>query len=423
MPSRVELLLIAMFLAFGAGLLSRLMSSRSNSGAGSWLARLGLILVGMLFFGFLSIRVTHRPQMPMEVVAPMPLINHSESVISRPPVAPTPPYPSAAGDSIEEMWRQLTAPRIKLEEVAETATADAPRVGPSSPQELSNAAKVILSASLPGADPFTQGWLVNAAKSILGMPVSEQDQVELRQAATEALAMQKQSIDAAGEVATSASMQSENGAAPVALSAEALSVGTVVEPRVDRVQPVITEAIAALPKPDWVVNPPKQIGNVRKFVVTSDPYLTADECRQDADNKMQSLALARAAELSGIEMRRWGAASLADLGLGGDYVRRELCTDEYVDVFDSSVGQMRKTYSLLEFNEAQDALLVDRARCYSRQEGLLGVALIGSGVLGSVATLFGLLKIDTWTRGYYTKRLFLGVPAAIITGLTMLFLS
>src|SRR5690606_18382871 len=150
-------------------------------------ALLGLILVGILFFGFLSIRVTHRPQMPMEVVAPMPQIIHSESAISLAPVAPAPPAPVAAGESIEEMWKRLTAPRINLEEVAEVAASDAPRVGPSSPQELTEAAKVILSASLPGADPFTQGWLVNAAKSILGMPVSEQEQLALQQAAVEAL--------------------------------------------------------------------------------------------------------------------------------------------------------------------------------------------------------------------------------------------
>ena len=130
---------------------------------------------------------------------------------------------------------------------------------------------------------------------------------------------------------------------------------------------------------------------------------------------MQDLALNRAAELSGASLaRRTGAASLAYLGLGGDYVRRELCTDEYVDVVDSSVGEMRKTYSLVEFNEAQDQLLIDRARSYSRQEGMMVVTIIGGILLASVATLFGLLKVDTLTRGYYTKRLFLGVPAAII---------
>jgi hypothetical protein len=180
------------------------------------------------------------------------------------------------------------------------------------------------------------------------------------------------------------------------------------------------EDYATAERPDWVVNPPKQIGNVRKFVVVSDPFLTVEECRRDADSKMQNLAINRACQLSGAGSRRTGAAALADLGLGADYVRRELCTDEYIDVIDSSVGEMRKTYSLVEFNETQDALLVDRARSYSRQEGLKDVTLIGSGVLASVAMLFGLLKVDTWTRGYYTKRLFLGVPAAIITALTLL---
>ena len=193
-----------------------------------------------------------------------------------------------------------------------------------------------------------------------------------------------------------------------------MSVSTIVQqPQHEPAQQAIAASIAALPKPDWVVNPPKQIGNVRKFVVVSDPFLTVEECRRDADSKMQNVALNRACQLSGAGTRRSGGATLADLGLGGDYVRRELCTDEYVDVVDSSVGEMRKTYSLVEFNEAQDALLIDRARSYTRQEGLLDVTLIGGGLLASVATLFGLLKVDTWTRGYYTKRLFLGVPAAI----------
>jgi hypothetical protein len=35
-------------------------------------------------------------------------------------------------------------------------------------------------------------------------------------------------------------------------------------------------------------------------------------------------------------------------------------------------------------------------------------------VVGGLALAYGLLKVDTWTRGYYSKRLFVGVPAAII---------
>ena len=46
---------------------------------------------------------------------------------------------------------------------------------------------------------------------------------------------------------------------------------------------------------------------------------------------------------------------------------------------------------------------------------------VGAGsILGFIGLVFGLLKIDTWTKGYYTKRLFIGVPAAIIAGLLLL---
>ena len=49
--------------------------------------------------------------------------------------------------------------------------------------------------------------------------------------------------------------------------------------------------------------------------------------------------------------------------------------------------------------------------------------MVGAGagsVLGLIGLVFGLLKVDTWTKGYYTKRLFLGVPAAIIGLLALL---
>ncbi len=420
------IILVVLFLAFVVGLVGRLLSSRMNASTAGWLVLVPLLLIGMVFLGFISVRVEHRSHPPMEVIASQPPVIYHESHVTAlaPPEAPlTPDPPTVTGQSIEEMWKQLTAPRINLEE-STAAPSDAPTMGPSSPQELTAAARVILSASLPGADPFTQGWLVNAAKSILGMPVSEQEQLELHQAAVEALAKNENVLQVVPEPIVAATMLPQNGNDPSAHGSLAMSVSAIVQQSPNEpAKQAISKSIDALPKPDWVLNPPKQIGNVRKFVVTSDPFLTAEECRQDADEKMQNLALNRAAELSGAATRRTGAASLADLGLGGDYVRRELCTDEYVDVIDSSVGEMRKTYSLVEFNEAQDTLLIDRARSYSRQEGLLDVTLIGGGVLASVATLFGLLKLDTWTRGYYTKRLFLGVPAAIITVLTLLSMA
>lgn len=425
-------LIVILLLAFMAVKALAWIFSNANTARG-WVAICGLFAVLALGMFFLAILAAprHRVITGEEIaVSNLPLMVHRDAHVidsSIPSLAgdvqhlevasdakssdAAPPAPVATGESIEEMWKRLTAPRINLEEVAEPAASDGSRVGPSSPQELTEAAKVILSASLPGADPFTQGWLVNAAKSILGMPISAEEQAELHAAAREAAA----ALDASVAEAPAAPAAPAEAAENVASS----QVGVADDAPLPQNIP-LSKSKVSLDRPEWVVSPPKQIGNVRKFVVVSDPFVSVDECRRDADQKMQNLTLNRAAELSGADMaRRAHAAVLEDLGLGADYARRELCTDEFVDVIDSSVGEMRQTYALLEFNETQDALLVDRSRAYSRQEGLQDVTLIGGGLLASVATLFGLLKVDTWTRGYYTKRLFLGVPAAIITVLTL----
>lgn len=404
-PASWLLILLVLFVAFAVGLMSRLLSSRTNAGAGGWFVLLGLALFGLLFFGFISVRVEHRHQPPMEVIASQPPVIYHESHVTMqaaPAVPPMPAPPAMAGQSIEEMWKQLTAPRINLDEPP-AAPSDAPTMGPSSPQELTAAARVILSASLPGADPFTQGWLVNAAKSILGVPVSSEEQAKLHAAAAEAVASMQPPISAAP--AEPAATEVASSLASGGVNASPISISKRVELR----------------KPDWVLSPPKQIGNVRRIVLASDPFATEDECRRELDEKMQKIVIDRAIELSHASFlgNRFGDPDLHNLGLGEDYIRRELCTDEFIDVIDTSVGEMKKSYVLLEFNEAQDALLVDRARAHARREGLVDTTLLAGFLLGGVATLFGLLKIDTWTRGYYTKRLFLGVPAAIIGTLAL----
>lgn len=410
--------------------------------------------------------------------------------------------------SLDELWSQMNAPRIKLDGVITSPEG----LEHSSPREIAEAAKVILGATLPSADPFTQGWLINAAKAIVKATPNERaesksppdwvsnpqnivgptastdptqmkyvrrvvstdplktleecrDQLEkrLRYAVGEQVrALAKQATR--GSFINGGPMLSEMGVTPDFIVREFCPEGTYVEtvkgsdgdmlrahalleftpPKeqvlLERWQtamqakgfgPEVTGLAVTVPamvevsdnndeRPDWVVHPPKQVGNVRKFVVVSDPYYTADEGREEVDRKMQELVLRRANELTSPLARRSGAATLNQLGLGGDYVRREICTDEYVETFVSSVGEMKRVYALIEFNQGQDAILADRVRAFSRRAGVMDAALLGGGLLGCVAILFGLLKADTWTRGYYTKRLFLGVPAAIITVLTLL---
>src|SRR5262249_24883553 len=61
-----------------------------------------------------------------------------------------------------------------------------------------------------------------------------------------------------------------------------------------------------------------------------------------------------------------------------------------------------------------DRWLVDSWKTYARRQGITQVGMAAAAVLGALALALLLLKVDTWTRGYYSTRLFLGVPAAII---------
>jgi hypothetical protein len=81
---------------------------------------------------------------------------------------------------------------------------------------------------------------------------------------------------------------------------------------------------------------------------------------------------------------------------------------------------MLRAHMLLEFQDRQDEQLLDRWRGFARQESIAVIAIFGGLALLGLALIYGLLKLDTWTRGYYTKRLFLGVPAAIIAVVVLL---
>jgi hypothetical protein len=105
------------------------------------------------------------------------------------------------------------------------------------------------------------------------------------------------------------------------------------------------------------------------------------------------------------------------LGLWDEDIAREFCPSGhyyYFEKVDSSVGEMLNAHAMLEFGPAQDAMLVDRWKAYARRDGIEKTAGAAALVVGCLALAFGLIKVDTWTRGYYSKRLFLGVPAVII---------
>jgi hypothetical protein len=240
------------------------------------------------------------------------------------------------------------------------------------------------------------------------------------------------------------------------------------------------------PRPEWTKVTPGRMGDNPRELIETEEYQSADECYQAADVYLllktfqrmqqvvklpsiddswhpsitfqQGLMLAdgkiiatggphakwphptwpdpvvnryRTTETDG-NPTWWDPrlAQLSNMGIGIDYVRRSLVAKgpnnqplEYVDTVNhDSIGQMKKLYLQIEFTKTFDQQLVRLWEGHRRAERLAMIGVGAGSILGLLTLVFALLKIDTWTKGYYTKRLFLGVPAAIIGGLLLMSL-
>jgi hypothetical protein len=80
---------------------------------------------------------------------------------------------------------------------------------------------------------------------------------------------------------------------------------------------------------------------------------------------------------------------------------------------------MKNLYTLLAFSPDVERELRTRWSEVQREGRLTVIGLLSCSVLGFVGLAFGLLKADTATKGYYSKRLFLGVPGVIIAIITL----
>ena len=215
------------------------------------------------------------------------------------------------------------------------------------------------------------------------------------------------------------------------------------------------------PRPDWIDDPPKRTGDTQREVINTDAYATADECYRAADvflllktyQRLQELVGQPYVESSlpslsfqgdiiladgtviakGKQLHGWADHRLhvlQEMGVGIDYVRRELVAKdsdnhesrEYLDTVERSFGPMKQLYMQIEFTPAIDKDLRRRWENHEREQRFWMVGGGASCVLAMLGSLFGLLKIDTWTKGYYTMWLFLGIPAAIIGGSSLLFM-
>ncbi len=195
--------------------------------------------------------------------------------------------------------------------------------------------------------------------------------------------------------------------------------------------------------PAWINNPPKRVGETWRDVLATDEYATLEECYRESDRLLLGATfehvqtLIGKSDLSGRSADRPAIvvdgngrilstelqsviSYLGGLGITIDYIRSQIAKDESVVTTERSVGPMKKLYTLIEFSPAIDRELMWRWSNLEREKRFAMVGIGAGSIFGLLTLVFGLLKIDTWTKGYYTKRLFLGVPAAIIGGTVLM---
>jgi hypothetical protein len=170
-------------------------------------------------------------------------------------------------------------------------------------------------------------------------------------------------------------------------------------------------------------------------VIVTDEFATKEECDREADRSLRRATFEHLQALVGklddgskprfvpiditdetviSDEDRSAAGHLNAMGITIDYIRREIAKDEYLETVERSFGPMKKLYTLVEFTPAVDRDLRARWDDLRRRERFAVVGIGAASMLGLLGMAWGLLRVDTLTRGYYTKRLFVGVPAAII---------
>jgi hypothetical protein len=416
--------------------LTRRPSNPAGSSAGNgrrwWPALLIMAPLLFLFIGSTRVRESRRHELP----PPVPhhhqelriesSVRHQEREIAR---------------QVAEIQRRIE--RMDIHELMDQF--DAPRIVISGPQP--GAIPWLALAKVAASSAERIGEVTSEAVSFLAEAAEKEIATDERQLQAEAAAGMKL-ITAEAEWTDETSESSDSAHVDTSSHAEVVPKATAsVEPAADSVlasspgpwvaatEPAPDHEVESWPKketrrPDWVKYSSKRVGEVQRKVLVTDEWSTERECQRAADIGLLLATYEHIQQLVGnsYEQHATDFALLSDnpaavdsrlhqmrsAGITVDYIRREIAKEEYLETVERSVGPMMKLYTLVEFSPSVDRELRNYWDSYRRQERLAAVGFGAGGILGLLGFAYGLLKVDTWTKGYYTKRLFLGVPAVII---------
>lgn len=338
---------------------------------------------------------------------------------------------------IHELMDEFDAPQIVLPSPLPTPLpATVPWIG-----------RIYLPGPVQLPQPTSPTAAVVAAKA--GAPAeSESDAQAAAQAAESVEVVAAEVAPREVEKESDVALEAEVTAAdkPVAKAVAGPTVTKPAEPVVEAAElstpigaPVAATPAVEAERPQWVKSPPKRVGQVQRDVLVTDEWSTEAECERQRDFALLIKTYEHIQALVGapyqpqpLEFKKylnapegWIAADhrLRQLELAGitlHFARTEIAREEYLETADRSVGPMMKLYTLIEFTPAVDKQLLQSWDAFRRRDRFAAVGLGAGVIVSALGFVYGLLKVDTWTKGYYTKRLFLGVPA-VIAGLAGLF--
>jgi hypothetical protein len=388
MMVRIPMIWLILALLFGSYVLARIFSNRHSSGPSGWSiagrafrgVAICLLIFGGLMFAFMTFRFGHH----VEVSRVESL--HREMTAARVRV-------QQAERTIDEVWNGINRPRIPIDEPEMAAS----EVG---------AAHAAAAAQLTEMVGHPSG----ASEVVVG---------HLRIADSQA--------DATGQDGSGTQREGQPDAIQKTGKTEREKPAEI---KIARITEPTTEPLSVsdpAERPEWVDHPPKRIGNTQRLVLQSQPYRTVNECYQhDLNDQLIEAVQQRLSEMGDSRGAEFEYQSLTTRALfrgfqiGLDFIRRDICQEEYVETVEFDFAPMKRVHLLLEFDSSVDEELRDAWQRHIVRERI--ALVIAAAILGLLllSLVYGLLKLDTWTRGYYSKRLFLGVPAAILALLLLM---
>ena len=164
---------------------------------------------------------------------------------------------------------------------------------------------------------------------------------------------------------------------------------------------------AGAARPTWMDEPTGYRDGVYRTIATAGPYATPQECNQKLNDAIRE-AVRNHAD------RSMTLPAGVEIELPPAFVHERIVRNEWLQQSEYAVGPMYNLHALLVFDRGVNQEIERRYR-ESQIAGRLASTGAGAAlVLGLIATMFGYLKLDTLTRGYYTGRLRAAAATAIL---------